>query len=144
MAAKEEGKDHPMQPDSKKRKRDDDHGQPGQQLRARAVLGLRGQHQPETEPQPGERKHRRESTSKKSQGAEGIDSQTAGEIAGLLRHMTEQQGQIIAQQKQILEIRAQHLSAVEQRSLSGAQRTQAGQGMDAGRSSWMRLAGEVQ
>ncbi|EKX36357.1 hypothetical protein GUITHDRAFT_117466 [Guillardia theta CCMP2712] len=67
--------------------------------------GEAGKHNwmPEAEPQPGERKHRRESTFKKSQGGEGIDSQTAGEIAGLLRHMTEQQEQIIAQQKLILE-----------------------------------------
>ncbi|EKX36352.1 hypothetical protein GUITHDRAFT_117461 [Guillardia theta CCMP2712] len=55
---------------------------------------------------PGERKHGRESTSKTSSGGEVravIDRRTAGEIASLLHQMMEQQEQIMAQQRQILE-----------------------------------------
>ncbi|EKX36355.1 hypothetical protein GUITHDRAFT_117464 [Guillardia theta CCMP2712] len=55
---------------------------------------------------PGERKHRRESTSKTSSREKVravIDRRTAGEIASLLHQMMEQQEQIMAQQRQILE-----------------------------------------
>eukprot|EP00960_Hanusia_phi_P073272 767972-Hanusia_phi.AAC.1 len=88
-------------------------------LGGKFVSKWREEAQSEVEVAATERKHRRDGSQKKPHGSEVIDSQTAGDIASLLRLLTQQQQVIIEQQQRILSMSYPPGAAVEPRSLQG-------------------------